>query len=300
MHFVVYRWSYEFWLCEKNGYAIIFFECNKLTNESMRIAMSEEFIQKISDAELVLVGIGEELEIGRKTMEKNDLYARAFEQAGEDQKRCPYIEKHFFDRSGDEAVLSRKSDYSRLAGLLEGKNYFVVTLCTDGLIHGTGFDEGRIVEPCGNMEKMQCADKCTPEIYDRKEEVRKLGEMLLSGREPDDFTVPSCPLCGKELVFNNISAENYAEEGYLERWASYTKWLQGTVNRRVCMVELGVGMRFPTVIRWPFEKIVYFNQKAFLFRIHSRLYQTAQEIKERSRGIQASVPDFLKALSNEA
>ena len=65
--------------------------------------MSEEFTQKISDAELVLVGIGEELEIGRKTMEKNDLYARAFEQAGEDQKRFPYIEKHFFDRSGDEA-----------------------------------------------------------------------------------------------------------------------------------------------------------------------------------------------------
>lgn len=266
----------------------------------MGITMIEEFTQKIGEAELVLVGIGEEFEIGRKKMAQNDLYARAFEQAEGDEKRISYIEKHFFGRSGDEAVLSRKSDYRAVAGLLSGKNYFVVTLCTDGLIHGTGFDESRIVEPCGNMERMQCSDKCTSELYDREKEVFELGERLLLGQRLVHFAAPSCPLCGKDLVFNNILAKNYAQEGYLERWASYRKWLQGTVNRKVCIVELGVGMRFPTVIRWPFEKIAYFNQKAFLFRIHGRLYQTAREIKERSRGIQAPAPDFLKRLSNKA
>lgn len=266
----------------------------------MGIAMIEEFRQKISDAELVLVGIGEEFAIERREMEKNDLYARAFERAArEDERRFPYIEKHFFDRSGDEAVLSRKSDYNRLAELLTEKNYFVVTLCSDGLIHGTGFDESRIAEPCGNTKKMQCCDKCTPKLYDREEEALGLGERLLNGQKVTDFTLLSCPLCGKEMVFNNVSAKNYAEEGYLEQWGIYRKWLQGTVNRKVCIVELGVGMRFPTVIRWPFEKIVFFNQKAFLFRIHSRLYQTAQEIRERSGGIQASPSDFLKRLSNE-
>ena len=100
-------------------------------------------------------------------------------------------------------------------------------------------------------------------------------------------------------MFNNLNAENYLEEGYLDQWAVYKKWLQGTVNKKVCILELGVGMKYPTVIRWPFEKITFFNQKAELFRVHSRLYQMTEEIKERGFGICQSPQVFLKELSNE-
>ena len=59
------------------------------------------------------------------------------------------------------------------------------------------------------------------------------------------------------------------------------RYLQGTINKKVCLLEIGVGMKYPSVIRWPFEKITFYNQKSELFRVHSRLYQISEEIKDR-------------------
>ena len=59
-------------------------------------------------------------------------------------------------------------------------------------------------------------------------------------------------------------------------------------------------MKFPTVIRWPFEKITYFNNKSLLIRVHSRLFQTTEEIKDRSTGIEYNPVEFVKELSIEA
>ena len=66
-------------------------------------------------------------------------------------------------------------------------------------------------------------------------------------------------------MLNNVYAENYDESGYLDQWGHYRKWLQGTLNRRLFVLELGVGMRFPSVVRWPFEKVAFFNQKIASF-----------------------------------
>ena len=83
------------------------------------------------------------------------------------------------------------------------------------------------------------------------------------------------------------------EEGYLEQWNKYMRWLQGTVNKRLCVLELGVGMQYPTVIRWPFERVTFINEKSSMFRIHSKLYHLTEEIKGRGYKIQEKPIDFL-------
>ena len=42
----------------------------------------------------------------------------------------------------------------------------------------------------------------------------------------------------------------------------YMKWQTGTINRSLVILELGEGFATPTVMRWPFEKIIYFNRKS--------------------------------------
>lgn len=96
------------------------------------------------------------------------------------------------------------------------------------------------------------------------------------------------------MYFNRIDTPGYKEEGYLPQWEKYTKWLQGTLNRKLCILELGAGMEYPTVIRFPFEKVAYFNQKARFYRVHSRLYQMTAELKEKGVSIQANPEEFLK------
>ena len=134
--------------------------------------MIEELKEKISDAELVLVGIGEEFEIRREEMTGNKTYARAFADCENKKDYIPFIEKRFYEECRDGAVLKRKESYCKLAELLKGKNYFVITLCMDGLIRGTGLKQDRVAEPCGNYRKMQCCEKCTTDLYCRRKRLR--------------------------------------------------------------------------------------------------------------------------------
>lgn len=248
----------------------------------------EHIITKIKEAELVLVGLGEELDLTRQLKAGDESL-----QFGEDEYLASFYKKKMLD----EIILQNSDRYEDLAKCLKDKNYFIVSVCMDGAIRNSTLNKERIVEPCGNYERMQCSEKCTDDLYELPQDF--LDRLKENAQEVDKKNnLPLCPHCKKPLVFNNIEVENYVEDGYVEQWMLYKKWLQGTVNKNVCILELGVGMKYPTVIRWPFEKITFFNQKAELFRVHSRLYQMAEEIKGRGYGICQSPEDFLKELSN--
>ncbi len=76
-------------------------------------------------------------------------------------------------------------------------------------------------------------------------------------------------------------------------WIRYTKWLQGTLNHDLLILELGVGLSRPGIIRFPFEKITMINQKSSLIRIHAHLYQLPEELAERGHSVQENAPFFL-------
>ncbi len=213
----------------------------------------------IDDADMVLVGIGEEFQTDFSQLEilqeeQNTIF--------EEYARMMYLDNHKADEV-DNA-------YRVLKILLENKDYFVVTLCNDDRIYDSGIGKERIVAPCGSYHRLQCENVCSEEIYPVQgylEEIRKRN-------------IPICPHCGKNLIINRVGISKYSEEGYLAQWNEYTKWLQRTLNKKLLILELGVGMKYPSVIRWPVEKIAFLNKKAKLVRINSLLYQLPEEIKE--------------------
>lgn len=107
------------------------------------------------------------------------------------------------------------------------------------------------------------------------------------------MALPRCRKCGAPMECNTLYAEHYLEEGYEESWNTYMKWLQGTLNRRICILELGSDMMFAGVLRFRFEKMVSLNQKAKLIRINDRLHQLPAEIAGRGMGISKNAVDFM-------
>lgn len=168
----------------------------------------------------------------------------------------------------DEAQRAVREAYECLSRLVEDKDYYIVTTLTDGAIYDADFDPARIVAPCGNIHWRQCSRACTKDIWEE-------------GEVPSDV----CPHCGAPLTGNTLEAETYIEEGYLPRWENYKQWQTKTLNRDLVILELGEGFKTPTVIRWPFEKIAFFNQKSIFFRIHETLSQIPKEVGERARGM---------------
>lgn len=170
--------------------------------------------------------------------------------------------------------------YEALYELIKDKDYFIVTTVTDGKIWEQPFDSSRIVAPCGNINWRQCEAACTKDIWE-------LGEI------PDG----KCPHCGAELIPNTVENGHYIEEGYLPQWKAYTEWLARTLNKKLTVLELGEGFRTPTVIRWPFEKTVFFNKKAWFYRVHHEFYQISGDLKEKAEGVEADSVSFICRLA---
>lgn len=249
--------------------------------------------EKIANAEMVLIGIGEEFNEDFHKINHYPHLMKGLEEVDRHEDiswMVPFLEKVYLEEERDAENIKA---YQNLYELVKGKNYFIVTTSIDGYIERAGFDLERIVEPCGNYNKLQCSEKCTNELWDSDDLTSVIKEKLQHTEELGKTEQPRCPHCGKPLVFNSIVHENYIEEGYLPQWEKYTKWLQGTVNKKLCILELGVGMHLPNVIRWPFEKVAFYNQKASFFRINEKLYQLTEEIGDKGISIEGNARDYL-------
>lgn len=253
--------------------------------------------EKLNQCDMVLVGLGEEFD-DRERLGQDPQYAGICHRLKEEGVPwlIPAWNELCSHRLGEEPL---NQALERLAGLLEGRNYFVVSVSTNSRIAGSPWREARLVMPCGTALKKQCSGGCrevlrqvTEADRTRLQEALREAERGSSLWREGEALLGVCPECGAPLVLNNIYAENYNEGGYLEQWQKYMKWLQGTPNRRLLVLELGVGMDFPTVIRWPFEKAVFFNQKAFLYRVNRRLYQLTEELAGKGCGISQNAIDW--------
>ena len=220
--------------------------------------MEKNILDLIKDADLVLVGIGKEFEKDRFVAD-------------------------------DEAVKS----LNQLAGILEKKNYFVISLCTNNVAKMSELQTDRVVQPCGNVKQKQCPDRCEEGLMELTDIETSNLKSQLPGENLPDLDLGLCPKCGKSLILNTVYTENYDENGYLKDWTRYTKWLQGTLNKKLCILELGVDLTYPSIIRWPFEKVAFYNNKAHFIRVNERLYHMSEEIKEKGISVAKNAVDWL-------
>lgn len=262
----------------------------------------EEFSirERIAGAEMILVGLGEEFD--------DSLLQGSAEHGSGAQKLREAGMNHLLPAWNDfcarrQGICGVREGLEKLCGLLAEKNYFVVSVSASGEICRVPWKRDRLVMPCGADIKKQCGRACEGVLEDvSREDGERLEtwfEKLYGGRQADEAisgAMGRCPVCGGDMVLNNVYADSYNESGYLEQWQLYRKWLAGTVNRKLLVLELGVGMRFPSVIRWPFEKAAYFNQKAFFCRVNKNLYQLAEELSGKGVGISQNAIDWLSVM----
>lgn len=258
-----------------------------------------EIYERVQNADMVLVGLGEGFAYDWNALTKDERYNEIEREIANNTERVwiiPFLQRMVLQQSRDERW---NCAYQNLERLIRGKNYFIVSLCIDDYIYGTELDEKRIVTPCGGFQKMQCDNNCAHVLSDIPlESSSQVMQYYRGDLSIDAIEEPVCDQCGSKLRFNQLGVTQYAEEGYLEHWNEYTRWLQGTVNKRLCVLELGVGMEYPTIIRFPFERIVFYNHKAFLYRIHSVLYQIDEKIGDRGCSVKENPIDFLISLQN--
>lgn len=257
--------------------------------------MIKDYVSKIQDADLVLVGIGPELSaeelVDFKTEISNEHYQKLFRMDGEDENvkwMKQIYERHYL------LNLSRVSYFKDLEEAIDQKDYFVITSNSDGLIFHSGLDKSRMVAPCGSGDFFQCRKPCSEQLYPAK---LGLEDLIQHYEKTGEVERLECPKCGEPLIYNIRTEDTkscYIEGAYLNSWAAYTKWLQNTLNKKLFILELGEGFGEPGLFRWPFEKMAFYNEKAHMVRVNRTLYHIGEELKGKADAVKMDSKDFLE------
>lgn len=217
-----------------------------------------------------------------------------------------YYDLHFIPSRLEQA-------YQALYQIVNQKNYFILSLTVDSYLQRFQFKSDRYVNPCGTLALSQCNSNCQDELMQSKDVLGKIVDYIdgiinqqtgvndLGGQMEIVCFADTlmkymeelyCNKCHERIVFNTLDAVKYNENGYLDKWQLYMKWLQGTLNKKLCIIEAGAGMELPSVIRWPFEKTAFYNRKAVMIRMHHKFYQVNEEISDRAYGLEKNAVDF--------
>ena len=129
----------------------------------------------------------------------------------------------------------------------------------------------------------------------KREDICEAYDLLAKCLEGRDYFIVTTNT-DAEIFRSRLDASRITAPCGNETWMAYTRWLTGTVNRPLLVLELGEGFKTPTVIRWPFEKTVRFNKKSCFYRVNAKFAQLAEETDERSVSVAENSVDWVSAM----
>ena len=265
--------------------------------------MEKSLSEFIKDSDNIIIGIGSEWDWIKEGINSCLLYQELEKYCNEDENSWlwPIVEFEYGYYNNDERI---DDAYKALRGLIGEKSYFLVsdTFIQDALLNG--FESGNCVYPCGNYRYLQSGDLedelvDVTKSEDFQEIVSRIHKIITeeNGRLGEDVSFSKPFLDGKLLYLNQKRKEyskiKYNETAYLENWDKYQKYLSSTLGKNLLILELGVSLDYPTVIRWPFEKITFINNKAHLIRVHEKLYHHTPEIQDKTDSIQMNSVNYI-------
>ncbi len=194
-----------------------------------------------------------------------DMYSSGFYPFRTQEERWAYWAKHI---SLNRYETGATKLYKDLYQLVKDKNYFVITTNVESQFEKAGFSFDKVFEVQGNYGYFQCAKGCHDKLYDNESLVKEMVEKTVDCKIPSEL-VPKCPICGGEMDPNLRINEYFVQDAkWYELNKSYNEFLKESDGKKIVYLELGIGFNTPGIIRYPFERWTYHNEKATLIRLN--------------------------------
>ena len=180
--------------------------------------------------------------------------------------------------------------------IVNKKDYFIITTNVDHQFQIADFDKDRLFYTQGDYGLWQCSKPCHQKTYDNEAIVYRMVSEQKDMKIPSEL-VPHCPLCGRRMSMNLRIDNGFVEdEGWHSAAQRYSQYVQKHQSDHVLFLELGVGSNTPAIIKYPFWKMTYSNQKAVYACINLGEAYTAKEIESRSICINEDIGKVLREL----
>lgn len=123
-------------------------------------------------------------------------------------------------------------------------NIFIYTSNVDGQFQKAGFDENKIIEIHGNINRLQCLNNCKKQKFFIPETLELDKEtMMISGH------LPFCVECATIARPNVLMFHDYSfdKNNFISQYTRYNLWLESLQNQKLVILEIGAGRNIPTV-----------------------------------------------------
>lgn len=209
----------------------------------------------------------------------SDMYSAGFYPFKTLEERWAYWSRHILY---NRYVPAPKDTYAKLAKLLAGKDFFVLTTNVDHQFQLAGFPKDRLFYTQGDYGLWQCSQPCHENTYDNYETVKLMVETQRDMRVSSEL-VPHCPRCGEPMSMNLRADHTFVEDaGWHQAAQRYQDFMAAHRADKVLYLELGVGANTPGIIKYPFWQRTYANPLATYACINFGQAQAPIEISERS------------------
>lgn len=262
----------------------------------------------IKDADCVLIGAGAGLSTAaginysgeefRKDFKEfidkynfTDLYTSSFYDFNSEEEYWAYWAKHiYFANTGREA----EKLYKNIFEAVKEKEYFVVTTNVDDQFYKAGFNPDKIFRVQGSYALNQCAKACHNKLYSNKDLVDKMVKSIDSNLKVPSELVPICPKCGENMEPNLRKDAYFVEDDlWYKQNEAYGEFLEKNKDKKLLLLEFGVGFNTPGIIRFPFEQMVSKNLNWTLVRFN-RETQCFYDLNDRYISVNEDLNEIFK------
>jgi len=269
----------------------------------------KEVTQLINNADAIIIGAGSGLSTaagftysGKKFQDYfsdfidvygfHDMYSAGFYPYASLEEYWAYWSRHIYYNRYDQPA---GEPYLELLELVKDKEYFVITTNVDHRFQVADFDKERLYYTQGDYGLFQCSKACHQKTYDNEKEIRQMIKLQKNMRIPSEL-IPHCPVCGAPMTTNlRIDDTFVQDQGWHQAKKNYEKFLTQYTNKKVLYLDLGVGNNTPGIIKYPFWRMTYENNKSNYVSINLEPMPIVKEIEEQSIGL---VYDIKKVITD--
>lgn len=266
----------------------------------------DNLIKLINESDSILIGAGSGLSTAagvkmdgshftsnfKPWIEKyhfTDLYTSSFYKFKTPEEKWAYFSKYI--RYIDIDMESKKL-YQIIYDLIKDKNYFIITTNVDDQFYKYKYDPNKIFRVQGSYRLLQCSIPCHNKLYDADDITKKLVSNIDSNLCVPSNLIPKCPICGKEMEVNLRKDDKFVQDDlWYKQNDAYDKFLRDNKDKKVLLLEFGVGFNTPGIIRIPFEEMVSNNLNWKLIRFN-KVYKNFYDMGNRFMYVDEDIDKF--------
>ena len=219
-----------------------------------------------------------------------DMYSGGFYPFDSLEEHWAYWSRYiYYNRYADPP----KSTYTDLLKIVKDKDYFVITTNVDHCFQKAGFDKKRLFYTQGDYGLFQCSKPCHRATYDNEEVVREMVKRQKDMKIPTGL-IPHCPVCGKPMTMNLRADDTFVQDdGWYRAAERYADFLRRHKEIKMLLLELGVGMNTPGIIKYPFWQMAAQNPNADYVSINAGEAYAPEEIRERAICVNGDIGEVI-------